>query len=75
MSLARELLKVSERETVLDFLDECRVFWKMEDGRLDRWSAAIRACELPQFGANLFYNYWSGIDPADWICFSRPAVI
>jgi hypothetical protein len=56
MSLARELLKVSEPETVLAFLDECRAFWKMEDGRLDRWSAQIRAGELPAFGPNLIYN-------------------
>jgi hypothetical protein len=55
MSLARELLLASEQETVLQFLDECRVFWKRDKGRLDKWSLEIRSGRTPDFGANLIY--------------------
>ena len=55
MSLARELLKASEQESVLQFLEECRAFWKFDGGRLDLWSAQIRSGAIPDFGVNLFF--------------------
>jgi hypothetical protein len=55
LSLARELLLVSEGETVLKFLDECRVFWRSERGRLDQWSLEIQSGKTPNFGNNLIY--------------------
>jgi hypothetical protein len=56
MSLAKELLDAGERDTVLEFFDECRSFWRLGGGKLDAWSATIKSCcRLPNFGANLIY--------------------
>jgi hypothetical protein len=54
MSLARELLKISGTDVVLQFLDACHHFWKQDAGKIDRWSAEIRAGNLPDFDTNLF---------------------
>ncbi|HEY1494167.1 MAG TPA: redoxin domain-containing protein, partial [Candidatus Solibacter sp.] len=48
-NLAQELLAKGERETVLAYIDLCRKFWKMENGRLDSWAAAIRDGGSPNF--------------------------
>jgi len=53
MLLAKALLERGEREVVLDYFDLCRGFWRMDDGDLDTWSEAVRAGEMPDFGANL----------------------
>jgi hypothetical protein len=50
MALARELLEVGERDTVLQYLDLCRQFWKMDEGRLERWAAMIKDGASPDFG-------------------------
>src|SRR5262249_50105630 len=36
MELAQELLAAGEHESVLEYLDLCRVFWKYDRGRIDR---------------------------------------
>ena len=55
MSLAKDLLDVGERDSVLDFFDECRVFWNLDFGALDKWTAQVRNGQTPNFGANLLY--------------------
>jgi len=55
MSLAKDLLEKGERETVLQYFDLCRKFWKMDYGKLDEWSKEVRAGQIPDFGANLVY--------------------
>lgn len=55
MSLARDLLEAGERDAVLDFFDQCRRFWKMDNGKLDKWIADVRTGQTPEFGANLLY--------------------
>ena len=55
MILAKELLEKGEKDTVLQFLELCRKFWKMDRGALDRWAGEIRAGSVPNFGANLLY--------------------
>ncbi len=56
MSLARELLKRSRKETVLKYLGECKVFWTYDEGsKLAKWSAEIQRDGMPVFGGNLFY--------------------
>ena len=53
MSLAKDLLKKAEREVVLEYLELCRKFWTMHDGRLDKWSQEVKEGKIPDFGANL----------------------
>lgn len=53
MSLAEELLKKGEKDTVLQYFELCRKFWKMGAERLDSWSAAVRQGQIPAFGPNL----------------------
>jgi hypothetical protein len=54
MQLAKELLEKGHRDVVIEYLEECRGFWKL--GRnLDSWIATIRAGQVPVFGANLTY--------------------
>jgi hypothetical protein len=55
MTLAKELAEAGEKETVLKFFDLCKVFWKMDQGRLEKWSTQIAAGKVPDFGATLIY--------------------
>lgn len=55
LSLAKDLLEKGERQVVLEHFELCRKFWKMHDGRLDRWSQEVRDGKIPDFGANLVY--------------------
>jgi hypothetical protein len=55
MSLARDLLEKGERETVLQYFQLCRKFWKMGRDRLDQWTKDVKAGQPPAFGANLLY--------------------
>jgi hypothetical protein len=54
MTLAKELLEKGGRDVVIQYLEECRTFWKL--GRnLDSWITAIRNGRIPEFGPNLIY--------------------
>jgi len=55
MSLAKDLLSMGQRDTVLQFFASCHNFWKHERGRLDAWSATVMRGGTPDFGANLRY--------------------
>ena len=55
MSLAKELLETGERETVLQYFELCRKFWKMGGEDLDNWTKEVKAGKVPRFGANLVY--------------------
>jgi len=55
MSLAKDLLEQGDRETVLQYFDLCRQFWKPEFSKLDDWSEQVTAGKIPDFGANLLY--------------------
>jgi len=55
MSLAKDLLSVGERDTVLQFFALCRNFWKFHPEKLDEWSAVVMKGGMPDFGANLLY--------------------
>lgn len=52
MSLARELLRAGERETVLDYLDRVNRFWALDFGAVATWKIAIGLGFSPGFGAN-----------------------
>lgn len=55
MTLAKALLDAGERDVVVEYFAECRVFWKMGSKKLDDWSAVVRGGGKPEFGANLVY--------------------
>jgi hypothetical protein len=55
VSLAKDLLEKGERDAVIQYLELCRKFWKLDNGRLDQWIKEIKAGKVPQFGANLVY--------------------
>jgi tetratricopeptide (TPR) repeat protein len=56
MSLANDLLIAGERDTVLDFIDECSKFWKMDGGKLSEWKKTIQSGGTPNFAPNLGYH-------------------
>jgi peroxiredoxin len=55
LSLARDLLQKGEREVVIEHLNACKKFWKMDNGRLDDWIALVEGGRIPDFGPNLIY--------------------
>ena len=55
MVLAKELLERGESETVLEYLDLCKVFWEMDYGALDKWKTEINNGRVPDFEANLYH--------------------
>jgi len=55
MLLAKELLERGEASTVMQYFEACRRFWKLERGRLDRWTKDAQEGRAPDFGANLLY--------------------
>jgi hypothetical protein len=55
MTLARDLLVAGERDAVLDFMDECRKFWKAHEDKLSDWKNTIQRGGVPEFGSNLRY--------------------
>ena len=55
MQLASELLEAGEKETVLEFFENCKSFWGMGAEKLDAWRDAVNTNQQPVFGANLNY--------------------
>jgi len=55
VTLAKDLLAQGQTQAVLDYLAECKSFWKMDYGKLDEWIGAIRAGGSPDFRSNLNY--------------------
>ena len=55
MSLAKELIERGRRDVVLQYFDECQVFWRSDFGALRKWRLLARLHLPPDFGANLVY--------------------
>ena len=55
MLLAKELLQKGERDTVIQYFQECASFWKLRGERLNEWTATVKGGGMPNFGANLVY--------------------
>ena len=55
MLLAKKLVEAGERDAVLQYLDMCAGFWKLEDGRIAKWKKQISNGIVPDFGANNRY--------------------
>ena len=58
MLLAKALLEQGESAIVLDYLELCKSFWGkvFRLGKIRKWKNAIKAGEIPDFGANLLYH-------------------
>jgi len=52
MSLAKELFERGERDAVLQYLEECNMFWSF-NGTARRWIDTIKAGGTPNFAPNL----------------------
>jgi hypothetical protein len=55
VTLAKDLLAQGQAQPVLEYLVECKSFWKLDYGKLDEWIGAIRAGGTPDFRSNLNY--------------------
>jgi hypothetical protein len=55
MSLARDMLRAGEKQTVFTYFDECDRFWKYGHGSIKRWKTLARFHLPPDFGANLLF--------------------
>jgi len=55
LSLAKDLLEKGEKEVVIEYLNDCKKFWRMGKGRLDDWIALVKGGRIPDFGPNLIY--------------------
>ncbi len=55
MALAAELLAKGEDDVVVQYLAECKQFWKMGDASLSKWTHLIQQGKTPDFGPNLLY--------------------
>ena len=55
MMLAKELLEKGERDTVIQYFQECASFWKHDHGQLAQWTATVKGGGVPNFGGNLLY--------------------
>jgi hypothetical protein len=55
MSLAKDLIEKGERDAVLTYFGQCRIFWKLDAGKLNQWSQEVKAGKVPDFGPNLVY--------------------
>lgn len=49
MQLAKSLLKSGHIDPVLEYLQQCRTFWKMGETWLDLWERKIREGHVPNF--------------------------
>ena len=54
MQLAIALLELGEREAVLNYLDQCAVFWRLGNSKLAIWRRKIAAGSMPNFFSHRF---------------------
>ena len=55
MSLAKDLIAKGEKKSVITYFDECKFFWKDDNGHLDTWKNEVEEGKTPDFGPNLHY--------------------
>jgi hypothetical protein len=55
MSLAKALLQHGQRAVVIQYFDECQVFWRSDFGQLRKWRLLARLHLPPDFGTNLVF--------------------
>ena len=55
MTLAKALLEKGETDTVVAYLESCKVFWKMGGRELQNWIVLVKGGGNPDFSSNLNY--------------------
>ena len=55
MTLAKELLEKSEVDAVRRYFQQCKIFWEMDNDKIEFWTFQIDKGKIPKFGANLLY--------------------
>jgi multidrug efflux pump subunit AcrA (membrane-fusion protein) len=55
MQLAKALLEKGETEVVIEYFNRCGTFWSMGKRDLRKWTSAVQAGKVPEFGGNLHY--------------------
>lgn len=55
MSLAKALLEAGRHDEVIEFLNKCGKVWKVDQGKVGKWTAEIKAGKIPDFGNSLYY--------------------
>jgi hypothetical protein len=53
MLLAKKLIEVGERGTVIQYFDLCAKFWERENGRLEKWKSVVNSGAMPDFGGSV----------------------
>lgn len=54
-TLAQALIAADQSDSVLTYLEGCAVFWDMDRGRLEKWTALIHAGQDPFSGESVRY--------------------
>lgn len=49
LDLAAALARLGRRDAVIEYLENCKAFWKHKDVEIDEWLATLRRGELPAF--------------------------
>lgn len=57
MLLAKKLLAMGEKEVVVQYFELCAKFWGMGHDQLDEWKTVVLRGGIPNFGANLVYQF------------------
>ncbi|WP_139225130.1 hypothetical protein [Dokdonella immobilis] len=53
MLLANELVAAGERDAVIAYLRGVQLFWKMDDGEIEKWIEELKAGKTPDFSMQL----------------------
>ncbi len=58
MALAKELLELGENIIVLEYLKQCKIFWRKIFSmiKMMKWERLIKKGEIPNFRGNLMYH-------------------
>lgn len=53
MQLAKDLLKIGQKQVVLEYFELCKNFW--EKNTLEKWTEVVKNGGIPDFGPNIYH--------------------
>jgi hypothetical protein len=74
LDLADQLLKQGKTDAVTEYLRDIRHFWKMDDGQVDQWPAAIGKGEKPNLDRFSSMKPKSWMIALQWLVMGLPAI-